>query len=129
MRTLYAFIILIVALNISVQGQNQKNTGTKNLKQDSTKIVHGYFFVDKNGDGYNDNAPDHDGDGIPNGLDKDYNGPKLQWGKRGWKADSNNFRPRGRFARRGKGFRARGFRMQDSSATFVPPCLKTNNEK
>lgn len=29
-------------------------------------------FVDKNGDGYNDNAPDHDGDGIPDALDKDY---------------------------------------------------------
>lgn len=39
---------------------------------------HGKNFVDKNGDGYNDNAPDHDGDGIPNGLDPDYKGPKLQ---------------------------------------------------
>ena len=29
-------------------------------------------FIDENGDGYNDNAPDHDGDGIPNGLDPDY---------------------------------------------------------
>ncbi|MHB2156202.1 hypothetical protein ACX8XN_17640 [Calditrichota bacterium GD2] len=29
-------------------------------------------FVDKNGDGYNDNAPDHDGDGIPNSLDPDW---------------------------------------------------------
>ena len=29
-------------------------------------------FVDLNGDGYNDNAPDADGDGIPNGLDPDY---------------------------------------------------------
>ncbi len=29
-------------------------------------------FVDANGDGYNDNAPDADGDGIPNGLDPDY---------------------------------------------------------
>ena len=29
-------------------------------------------FVDLNGDGFNDNAPDHDGDGIPNGLDPDY---------------------------------------------------------
>ena len=30
------------------------------------------IFIDANGDGYNDNAPDHDGDGIPNGLDPDY---------------------------------------------------------
>ena len=29
-------------------------------------------FIDANGDGYNDNAPDHDGDGIPNGLDPDW---------------------------------------------------------
>ena len=33
---------------------------------------HGAGFVDENGDGYNDNAPDHDGDGIPNGQDPDY---------------------------------------------------------
>ena len=33
-------------------------------------------FVDENNDGYNDNAPDHDGDGIPNGLDPDWQ--KLQ---------------------------------------------------
>ncbi|MBN2423680.1 MAG: hypothetical protein JXR46_03990 [Calditrichaceae bacterium] len=46
------------------------------LAQDSTQAQkpgqHGPHFVDKNGDGYNDNAPDHDGDGIPNGIDPDY---------------------------------------------------------
>ena len=42
---------------------------------------HGKGFVDKNGDGYNDNAPDDDGDGIPNGLDPDYQGAKMQKGK------------------------------------------------
>ncbi len=42
--------------------------------QDSTKahVGQGRFFVDKNGDGYNDNAPDDDGDGIPNSLDPDW---------------------------------------------------------
>lgn len=35
----------------------------------------GNGFVDLDGDGFNDNAPDHDGDGIPNGLDPDYQGP------------------------------------------------------
>ena len=30
------------------------------------------FFIDENGDGFNDNAPDHDGDGIPNRIDPDY---------------------------------------------------------
>ncbi len=34
---------------------------------------------DVDGDGYNDNAPDHDGDGIPNGLDPDWQ--KLKAGK------------------------------------------------
>ena len=32
------------------------------------------FFRDEDGDGFNDNAPDHDGDGIPNGLDPDWPG-------------------------------------------------------
>ena len=32
----------------------------------------GVNFVYLNGDGYNDNAPDADGDGIPNGRDDDY---------------------------------------------------------
>ncbi len=40
--------------------------------QNSGKTQHGSGFVDVDGDGYNDNAPDHDGDGIPNGLDKDW---------------------------------------------------------
>ncbi len=29
-------------------------------------------FIDEDGDGYNDLAPDADGDGIPNGMDPDY---------------------------------------------------------
>ena len=40
------------------------------------------IFIDKDGDGYNDNAPDHDGDGIPNGLDSDwtkYRGRKMNY--------------------------------------------------
>jgi hypothetical protein len=33
-------------------------------------------FVDEDGDGYNDLAPDADGDGIPNGQDPDYVKPE-----------------------------------------------------
>lgn len=33
-------------------------------------------FIDENGDGFNDLAPDADGDGIPNGLDPDYVRPQ-----------------------------------------------------
>ena len=33
-------------------------------------------FVDEDGDGFNDLAPDQDGDGIPNALDPDYVAPQ-----------------------------------------------------
>lgn len=33
-------------------------------------------FIDEDGDGFNDLAPDADGDGIPNGLDEDYVPPQ-----------------------------------------------------
>lgn len=41
---------------------------------------HGSGFVDTDGDGYNDNAPDYDGDGIPNGRDADYTGAAARRG-------------------------------------------------
>jgi hypothetical protein len=50
--------------------------------EEKSKTQTGRFFVDKNGDGYNDNAPDHDGDGIPNCIDPDFKGSKMQKGKR-----------------------------------------------
>lgn len=54
---------------------------TAQAKDPNPPVKQGKGFVDKNGDGYNDNAPDDDGDGIPNGLDPDYTGPKLQRNK------------------------------------------------
>ena len=45
---------------------------------------HGLRFVDLNGDGINDNAPDVDGDGIPNGLDPDYQGLQRKGGTGGF---------------------------------------------
>ncbi len=39
---------------------------------DVSTVQHGPAFVDEDGDGFNDNAPDHDADGIPNGMDEDY---------------------------------------------------------
>ena len=33
-------------------------------------------FIDEDGDGFNDLAPDADGDGIPNGMDEDYVKPE-----------------------------------------------------
>lgn len=38
----------------------------------NAQTFYGTNFVDENGDGYNDNAPDADGDGIPNYADEDY---------------------------------------------------------
>jgi hypothetical protein len=40
-------------------------------------------FLDEDGDGFNDLAPDADGDGIPNGLDPDYT-PSGDGQGRGW---------------------------------------------
>jgi len=40
--------------------------------EDNPPVAHGPGFVDQDGDGYNDNAPDHDNDGIPNGQDPDW---------------------------------------------------------
>ena len=39
-------------------------------------------FVDENGDGFNDLAPDADGDGIPNGMDPDFVRPLDGSGQR-----------------------------------------------
>lgn len=56
----------------SLQVRNQYKKG--NRKQN--KGADNRHFVDLNGDGINDNAPDADGDGIPNGIDPDFTGSK-----------------------------------------------------
>lgn len=58
MLTALAIIGLAMLTTPATQAQTCDGTGSN--------------FVDLNGDGFNDNAPDHDGDGIPNGLDADY---------------------------------------------------------
>ncbi len=45
------------------------------VSEEQPAIEHGPNFVDEDGDGFNDLAPDADGDGIPNGQDEDYEGP------------------------------------------------------
>ena len=70
------------------KAQVKAETKAQNQDQDQTQIKaqvkaqikaqaqvcdgSGKNFVDLDGDGFNDNAPDHDADGIPNGLDPDY---------------------------------------------------------
>ncbi|MDQ7063713.1 MAG: hypothetical protein Q9P90_05635 [candidate division KSB1 bacterium] len=68
---------------VTAQAKKQNDTRAQNQVkgQPGQPMHHGNRFVDKDGDGYNDNAPDHDGDGIPNGLDPDYTGPKMRAGR------------------------------------------------
>jgi len=56
----------------------QDNTGSK--KQNRKGNTNQVGFIDGDGDGYNDNAADHDNDGIPNGMDEDYTGSKNRKG-------------------------------------------------
>lgn len=65
------FLLLATAfLSTVLVAQDSTNATTNKSEKDNKE--HSKTFVDSDGDGYNDNAPDHDGDGIPNGLDSDY---------------------------------------------------------
>ena len=67
------FILFLSLLIISGNIFAQDSTKAKEKKSNKEQKKHlNKNFVDADGDGYNDNAPDHDGDGIPNGLDADY---------------------------------------------------------
>ena len=64
LTTLAAILTFILSFSVFSYGQN--------TTPPTPPVKHGPGFVDLNGDGINDNAPDHDGDGIPNGQDPDY---------------------------------------------------------
>jgi len=64
MKNIKILIILGILLTFT---NNYIFAQQKNKKHKKPQI-----FVDADGDGYNDNAPDHNGDGIPNGLDPDW---------------------------------------------------------
>ena len=66
------FIILIFNVLIFFPTGFLSAQDSTKAKDKNTNIQHGQHFIDKDGDGYNDNAPDHDNDGIPNGLDPDW---------------------------------------------------------
>lgn len=63
--TAAALLAALVLTGQSLQAQTCDSTGVGQGNRGGT-------FMDANGDGFNDNAPDHDGDGIPNGQDPDY---------------------------------------------------------
>ena len=73
---LYMLCITILTVGTAA-AQDTLKTETETQKK-VKPAGHGPRFVDENGDGFNDNAPDHDGDGIPNGLDPDYQGQKYR---------------------------------------------------
>jgi hypothetical protein len=57
-----------------VQTRTEDAAGT--LTRTETRTRSRIRFIDENGDGINDLARDHDGDGIPNGQDPDWAAPK-----------------------------------------------------
>lgn len=71
-------LFLAALFSTNLLAQDSLKTNVKGEKNKNAK--HGLGFVDEDGDGYNDNAPDHDGDGIPNGLDQDYKNSKKKRG-------------------------------------------------
>ena len=79
--TLYVLFTFILLVNFNYAQDSTKVE--KEIKNAQLKSGNQGKFIDANGDGYNDNAPDHDGDGIPNGLDADFMNLK--------KRDNDNF--------------------------------------
>lgn len=64
MKILLFLVSLLFSFSLLQAQDSTAASNSKNTQQ--------MRFVDEDGDGYNDLAPDHDGDGIPNGLDPDY---------------------------------------------------------
>lgn len=73
-KTFFITLTFLACFSSSILAQDTTDTSIQKERV-------GQYFIDLDGDGYNDNAPDHDGDGIPNGLDPDWQ--KLEKGKRG----------------------------------------------
>ncbi len=64
------WIILIPGVLGFLLGWGSASAQDSEPPEDSAQVI--CRFVDEDGDGFNDLAPDADGDGIPNGLDPDY---------------------------------------------------------
>lgn len=94
MKTKFIIIVILFVGAFNLYPQSIKNDSLrgKKLINDSLRRCYPYYrFIDKNGDGINDNAKDIDNDGIPDKLDPKY--PKrLRYRHRhGWeKRDSLN---------------------------------------
>ena len=64
------------ATMIQAKEQNQIKNQTETATKVQTVGQYRTKFIDEDGDGINDNAMDHDGDGIPNGKDPDFERPE-----------------------------------------------------
>lgn len=65
-------LVIVIAVGIFAAVVVKAEESQTDDTDTTDTIVHGPGLVDLDGDGYNDNAPDHDGDGIPNGQDPDW---------------------------------------------------------
>ncbi len=79
LMTLLSVVALFAMFTLNSSGYAQEDAKAKTATKG---------FVDKNKDGVNDNAPDHDGDGIPNGKDPDWQKIRPEKKGRGF-ADEN----------------------------------------
>jgi hypothetical protein len=85
---IFFFLAIFAACRLEAQTRKQipvkaNKTNEKVTPKENSTVPCGKHFVDKNGDGYNDNAPDTDGDGIPNCLDSDFKKSMMHKGKKG----------------------------------------------
>jgi len=71
MRHSIFFLLLIFVMALLTAEASAQEFGPGNGEGDNL-----CRFIDEDGDGFNDLAPDADGDGIPNGLDPDYVKPQ-----------------------------------------------------
>ena len=96
MKKLFVLVGLIIIFG-GVLNARAQDSLKSTVKKEKTKMGHKQMghkqmphkmpFVDADGDGYNDNAPDDDGDGIPNSLDPDYVKEKHKKGFRDMNGD------------------------------------------
>lgn len=86
MKTLVRSMAMILALALpAAVAFAQSDSAQGNGSQHQQDGGNAYGFVDADGDGFNDLAPDHDGDGIPNGIDPDWVKPE------GGEGDTNRY--------------------------------------
>lgn len=113
-----SILILGAGFTLMAQQGDAPQNQLKNRFQENNAVRARLLFVDENGDGICDLMRDHDGDGIPNRQDPDWNQPKDGSGFRGEKGQNQNGQNLGNRnafqGERGQGFSNRNFRNNRS---------------